>query len=290
MMMTNDEVFKALENQITMPKLSGDAAKQVSRAYSDMFTALTYTHLLQGKSLGQSWFNAIGQIDSFIKTKDKYNSVTNHMQRILNAHRRDMAQKMMTDPNRDKIISVTPEQRAEMTQVAHQKMQYAMQTINKLIEKYREQAEKLKAKLVAEAKKRQEKLLKDAKKAQKLQKSQKIKPVAATAAKMDKTADAAPQSVQATKPAPQRTPEPARPQRPVLTEFAKHKAAQQTNNPMVTQTARHTQPAQPAKPAAAVQQKNNTAAQFINAKRKMQMLAMQRARIQMLMNQNQRTA
>lgn len=258
-MMTNDEVFKALENQITMPELKDDEAKQVAQAYSDMFTALTYTNLLQGKSLGQSWFNAIGQIDSFIKTKDKYNSVTNHMQRMLNKHRKDLAKKMMTDPNRDKIINVSDQQRQQMTEKAKEMMQSAMKTVDALIEKYRQRAEKLKEKLAEEAKKRQEKLLKDAKRAE-------------AKAKQAKKAEKPAEKVAPVAPAPQKA---VRPQSPVLSEFAKHKAAQQFAE---------------FKAAPAQRAPQNTAAQLIAAKQKMKMLAAQRAQIQAYMNQNQRAA
>ncbi len=283
----DNEILNAMTDKIDMPDLKEEEAKQMSQAYSDMFTALTYTNLLQGKSLGQSWFNSVQQIDSFIKTKDKFNSVTNYMQRMLNKHRKILAKKMMTDPNRDKIIQVTDEKRQEMMQKINEKMQSAMQTINDLIEKYRAKAEKLKEKLEAEAKKRQEKLLKEAKKAEKAQKAKPAtKPVTkeqvAPMPAVEKAAPAATQEKGAN----------ARPPRPVLSEYAKHKAMQQmTATPATTQPAKApvatNAPAQTtAKPAVATQ-KNNTAAQFVDAQQKIKMMQLQRARIQMFINQNQ---
>ncbi len=270
--------------QITMPELKDDEAKQITQAYSDMFTALTYTNLLQGKSLGQSWFNAIGQISSFVKTKDKYNSVTACMQRILDQHRKDLAKKMMTDPNRDKIIQVSSEKHKEMTAKTNEMMQAALQTVNKLIEKYRAAAEKLKQKANEEAKKRQQALLKAA------QKSQKAQPTTVAAPKQTAAPVVATQQAAAAKTTPAAPQFGPRPQRPVLGGFVHYKAAQK--NLMQQQPA--AKPAQ--KPATAAQvtkpAPNNTAAKLANATQKLKTLTAQRARIQIFINQwqNQRTA
>lgn len=163
----NEKILQSVMEQAKIPDLKGNDAQEITGAYSDMFSALTYMYLLQGNTLGQSWYNAIKQMESFIRSKDKFNAVTNHLTQILNTHRKDLSKQMMTDENRDKIIMVTPEKREQMKVELNEKLKSAMEKINRQVEKYREQAEELKKEIAKEAEKRAHKLADDIEKAKK---------------------------------------------------------------------------------------------------------------------------
>ncbi len=274
--------FNPINQQINMPALTEQEAKQVYKAYSDMFTALTYTNLLQKKSLGQSWFNANQQIQSFIQTKNKYNSVTAYMDKILNNHRKDLAKQMMTHPNRDKVIQVTPQQREKMTTQLNEAMKSAMQTINTLIEKYREKADKLKAQIEAQEKARQEKMLAQQRQiAEKLQ-QQMAQRAQQQSAQKPKTASTAPAKA---------ANKPVRPARPAVSNPVQYQAMKQRQASIAKQAQTKSAPAKaPVKfvPQISATQKR-TVAQFASAQQKLNALKAQKKQIQLfLINQNQR--
>lgn len=94
-------------------ELSAEDKKKISSAYFQLFYALTFSHWLQGKSLGQAWYKALEQTKAFIASKNPSNQATMYMRQIFAAHKAKWSQHIMTSPMKDEVLELTPEKKQE---------------------------------------------------------------------------------------------------------------------------------------------------------------------------------
>lgn len=128
-------------------KAKSSLRKSIAKWYGSMFFALTRAHLLQGKTLGKAWHDAIKQMESFIQTKDAMNPIVQKLQGLVKRHRKKLAKKMMTPPNRNKVIRITPELRAKILAKNSERMRFGQNGLNQIIAKYQPVAVQRRAEL-----------------------------------------------------------------------------------------------------------------------------------------------
>jgi len=123
------------------PQLSAEAKKKLSQAYFDLYFGLAGANWGRGdKTLGAAWYEALGQIKSMIAAKDKSNPAAMYLNQIHAAHNAKQAQIMMTNPNKDARLEITPDARAGWSRECAKKVGDAMSVINAAISKYQQKA------------------------------------------------------------------------------------------------------------------------------------------------------
>lgn len=112
-------------------ELSAEAKQKLSKAYFDLFFGLAGTNWGRGeKTLGAAWYEALSQIKSMIAAKDKSNPAAMYMNQIFAAHNAKWSQIVMTNPNREKKLELTSEDRAKWSQECAKQIGGAMGVIN----------------------------------------------------------------------------------------------------------------------------------------------------------------
>ena len=112
-------------------ELSAATKQKLSTAYFDLFFGLAGANWgRDDKSLGAAWYEALGQIKSMIAAKDKSNPVAMYMNQIFAAHNAKWSQIVMTNPNREKKLELTPADRAKWSQECAKQIGGAMGVIN----------------------------------------------------------------------------------------------------------------------------------------------------------------
>ncbi len=144
---TNATQTRNITAQAPQKKLSPAEIKEITRAYTQMFVALTYTNLMRGQTLGQSWYSAMKQMESFIGTKDKFNAAATQIKSVLDEHRKKLSRQMMTHPNRDKKAVIAPQHREKIQAQINKNMQAGMGALNKIVGKYQPLADKMRAEI-----------------------------------------------------------------------------------------------------------------------------------------------
>ncbi len=136
-----------IAGQSPLPKLNQQEIQKITQAYTKMFVALTYTNLLQGQTLGKSWFNAMQQMKSFVAAKDEHNAAAGQIKTVMDEHNKQLAKQMMTHPKRDQRAEIKPEHKKEIQAQISQNMNSGLKEMNQMIEKYQPMAEKMRAEL-----------------------------------------------------------------------------------------------------------------------------------------------
>lgn len=120
------------KQQTLMP----DEKKKLTAAYLETFFGLAMTNWLRGKTLGAAWYDAIGQMDSFIKTKNQNNPAAMHLAQFHGAQRVKWNKLAMTSNARDEKIEISAEQIDAMRKLAAQYTSRGLDKMNATLAKY----------------------------------------------------------------------------------------------------------------------------------------------------------
>ena len=133
----NDKINQnlAILHGDTIPKLNAAEKEKLSRAFFELFFGLSAANWARGadKKLGAAWYESIGQLKAMMATKDKRNPSAMYLQQILAAHSAKWSEEMMTNPNKDKNLELTSEEKQKWNADANKKIGDAMKTINESI-------------------------------------------------------------------------------------------------------------------------------------------------------------
>ncbi len=133
----NDVNIQRLVSGMTpMPELARPERRAVAKFYAHMFAALARTNMLRGMSLGQSWYNAIEQMKSFARTRGANNPVARELNNLIQSHNKRLSKLMMTHPQRDTVVSVPPEQCAEIQARIAKQLKMGQDGLNQMVAKY----------------------------------------------------------------------------------------------------------------------------------------------------------
>lgn len=134
---TNMQIIAGEEPQKTQGKQLSDAdKKKISEQYFKLFFNLTYTNWLRGKTLGESWYTALQQIEQFVNSKNAKNPAALYMRQVFAAHKAKWSQVMMTNKHREDVLQATPEQKQKWNQLAAQNVTTAINSLNGALKTY----------------------------------------------------------------------------------------------------------------------------------------------------------
>ncbi len=133
-----DEKMAILRGDDT-PKLSKDEKSQLADGYFKLFYGLTAANWARGENinLGAAWYSAISQIKAMIGAKDKGNPSAMYMAQLHAAHSTKWAQIMMTSPDKDSHLEISPDKIGTWNTKAAKQIGDAMNIINASIEKHK---------------------------------------------------------------------------------------------------------------------------------------------------------
>lgn len=89
--------------------ISKENAEKLERAYKKLYAILVRVYLHQNKTNGQSWHNAIGDMDKILNVHNaekETNPVIRFLFELFKSHKSTVAKKCMKSPNRYNVVSV----------------------------------------------------------------------------------------------------------------------------------------------------------------------------------------
>ncbi len=138
---------RVLAGKKQIPKLT-DKEKKIARdMYARMFRALAYKNLLKGSTLGQAWYDAMKQMESFVNGKDEYNPAAKELHAIWSGHKKTIEREVMTHPMRDMVIKVPEKDRPMLEKRVSMELASGQGGLNKIVEKYKPIAEQTRAEI-----------------------------------------------------------------------------------------------------------------------------------------------
>ena len=124
-------------------RVSKDDRKMLADAYMKLFTGFTWVNWTNKHSLGRAWQTALGQCDSFIKTKNDKNPAAQYLKNVFSAHKPYWSQVIMTHKNRDKAINPNQNEAKQIREHGTNMIRTAMDTINIILAQYNDRAEQM---------------------------------------------------------------------------------------------------------------------------------------------------
>ena len=124
-------------------RVSKDDRKMLADAYMKLFTGFTWVNWTNKHSLGRAWQTALGQCDSFIKTKNDKNLAAQYLKNVFSAHKPYWSQVIMTHKNRDKAINPNQNEAKQIREHGTNMIRTAMDTINIILAQYNDRAEQM---------------------------------------------------------------------------------------------------------------------------------------------------
>lgn len=133
----NMRIIAGEEPQKMQGKQLSDAdKKKISEEYFKLFFNLTYINWLRGKTLGESWYLALQQIEQFVNSKNAKKPAALYMRQVFAAHKAKWSQIMMTNKHREDILQTTPEQKQKWNQQTAQNVSASMNYLNAALKTY----------------------------------------------------------------------------------------------------------------------------------------------------------
>ena len=115
-----------------------DTRKKLTDAYLKLFSGFSWINWTNKKSLGQSWHNALGQCEGFIKTKSPSNPVTKYMKRTYDAHKKYWSRVIMTNQNSQNTLNKPEIEAKQMRAYGIKLIREAMGIINLIYEQFKQ--------------------------------------------------------------------------------------------------------------------------------------------------------
>ena len=117
--------------------------KKLVDAYMKLFTGFAWVNWTKKQSLGRAWQSALGQCESFLKTKNKSNVAAKYLDKVSKAHKTYWSRVIMTNENSPNTINKTPEEIKRLQQYGYKQIREAMDTINLILARYNEYIEEM---------------------------------------------------------------------------------------------------------------------------------------------------
>lgn len=115
-----------------------DTRKKLTDAYLKLFSGFSWINWTNKKSLGQSWHNALGQCDGFIKSKNPENPVTKYMKCTYDAHKKYWSRVIMTNQNSQNTLNKPEIEAKQMRAYGIKLIREAMGIINLIYEQFKQ--------------------------------------------------------------------------------------------------------------------------------------------------------
>ena len=112
-------------------------------AYMKLFSGFAWVNWTKKQSLGRAWQGALGQCESFLKTKNKSNVAAKYLDKVSKAHKTYWSRVIMTNENSPNTINKTPEETKQLQQYGYKQIREAMDTINLILARYNEYVEEM---------------------------------------------------------------------------------------------------------------------------------------------------
>lgn len=119
------------------PQLSQADKDKMAKSYFQMYFGLAMVNWLNGGTLGAAWHRALGQMNAFATGSTGNNPATMYLRQIHAAHRARWAQVMMQNPNREKTLQTSPEQKREWMTLANRDVSTAMASANEITGRFK---------------------------------------------------------------------------------------------------------------------------------------------------------
>lgn len=133
----NMQIITGKEPQSDKAKqLSESDKKKISKFYFRLFFNLAFTNWLRGKTLGQSWYMALSQLEQFVKSKNANNPAALYLRQVFAAHKARWSQVIMTNKHRDDMLQGSPEEKKQWNQRVAKSVSEAMNTLNDTLKAY----------------------------------------------------------------------------------------------------------------------------------------------------------
>ena len=117
--------------------------KKLVDAYMKLFSGFAWVNWTKKQSLGRAWQGALGQCESFLKTKNKSNVAAKYLDKVSKAHKTYWSRVIMTNKNSPNTINKTPEETKQLQQYGYKQIREAMDTINLILARYNEYVEEM---------------------------------------------------------------------------------------------------------------------------------------------------
>jgi hypothetical protein len=118
--------------------IDSDTRKKLTDAYLKLFSGFSWINWTNKKSLGQSWHNALGQCEGFIKTKSPSNPVTKYMKCAYDAHKKYWSKVIMTNKNSQNTLNKPEIEAKQMRAYGIKLIREAMGIINLIYEQFKQ--------------------------------------------------------------------------------------------------------------------------------------------------------
>ena len=117
--------------------------KKLVDAYMKLFSGFAWVNWTKKQSLGRAWQGALGQCESFLKTKNKSNVAAKYLDKVSKAHKTYWSRVIMTNENSTNTINKTPDEIKQLQQYGYKQIREATDTINLILARYNEYVEEI---------------------------------------------------------------------------------------------------------------------------------------------------
>ena len=118
--------------------IDSDTRKKLTDAYLKLFSGFAWVNWTNKKSLGQSWHNALGQCNGFIKSKSPANPVTKYLKHVYDAHKKYWSKVIMTNQNSQNTLNKPEIEAKQMRAYGIKQIREAMGIINLIYEQFKQ--------------------------------------------------------------------------------------------------------------------------------------------------------
>lgn len=128
-MLYSPEIKEKLHIKSKDIPLSQEQKDKLAKSYFKMYFGLSCLNWTQNKKLGAAWQSSIDQMKTFIDSKDEKQPATKFLKMVHEEHKTNWPKHIMTHPQRDAMLSGTPDERAQWRAYAQNQIQSAMAEI-----------------------------------------------------------------------------------------------------------------------------------------------------------------
>lgn len=117
--------------------ISKENRNKILRAYIALYNAFLLKNLMSGQTLGAAAYGALRLLTAKIPTMDKNNPTTKLLKRIHKYHTGVVSKRIMTNPCRDAVPNIRPDERAKLAVFISKKFNEANMVLNAMTARYK---------------------------------------------------------------------------------------------------------------------------------------------------------
>lgn len=117
--------------------------KRLVDSYMKLFSGFAWINWARKQSLGRAWQSALGQCDSFLKSKNKNNPVAQYLNSVAQSHKAYWSRVIMTNKNSPNTIDKAPAEIKQLQQYGIKQIREAMDAINLIMGRYNKHVEEI---------------------------------------------------------------------------------------------------------------------------------------------------